>query len=62
MRPESLAFVNHWLAMLDFTGVAIMWLVPDRHVEWCVAARESSSGEAVGGQRGVQLGLSTPCG
>ena len=42
--------------MLVFTGVAIMWLVPDRRVEWCLAARESSSGEAVGCQRGVQLG------
>jgi uncharacterized membrane protein len=39
----ALAFVNPWLAMLVFTGVAIMWLVPDRRVERYLAARESSS-------------------
>jgi len=39
-----LAFVNPWLAMLVFTGVAIMWLVPDRRVERYLATRESGSG------------------
>jgi uncharacterized membrane protein len=39
----ALAFVNPWLAMLVFTSVAIMWLVPDRRVERYLAARESSS-------------------
>jgi uncharacterized membrane protein len=39
----GLAFVNPWLAMLVFTSVAIMWLVPDRRVERYLAARESSS-------------------
>jgi uncharacterized membrane protein len=38
----ALAFVNSWLAMLVFTGVAIMWLVPDRRVERYLAAREST--------------------
>jgi len=38
-----LAFVNPWLAMLVFTGVAIMWLVPDRRVERYLATREQSS-------------------
>ena len=40
----ALAFVNPWLAMLVFTSVAIMWLVPDRRVERYLAARESISG------------------
>jgi len=39
----ALAFVNPWLAMLVFTSVAIMWLVPDRRVERYLEARESSS-------------------
>ena len=39
----ALAFVNPWLAMLVFTGAAIMWLVPDRRVERYLAVRESSS-------------------
>jgi uncharacterized membrane protein len=39
----ALAFVNPWLAMLVYTGVAIMWLVPDRRVERYLAAREPGS-------------------
>ena len=39
----GLAFVNPWLAMLVFSSVAIMWLVPDRRVERYLAAREPSS-------------------
>jgi uncharacterized membrane protein len=39
----ALAFVTPWLAVLVFTGVAIMWLVPDRRVERYLDARESSS-------------------
>ncbi|MEO6144467.1 MAG: TMEM175 family protein [Dermatophilaceae bacterium] len=38
----ALAFVNPWLAMLVFTSVAIMWLVPDRRVERYLAAHETS--------------------
>ena len=42
----ALAFVTPWMAMLIFTGVAIMWLVPDRRVERYLAARRSSSAPA----------------
>jgi uncharacterized membrane protein len=38
----ALAFVNPWLAMLVFTSVAVMWLVPDRRVERYLDSRESS--------------------
>jgi uncharacterized membrane protein len=41
----ALAFVAPWLAVLVFTSVAIMWLVPDRRVERYLAARESCSTE-----------------
>ena len=39
----AFAFVRPWLAMLVFTAVAIMWLVPDRRVERYLEARESRS-------------------
>jgi uncharacterized membrane protein len=29
----ALAFVEPWLALLPYVGVALMWLVPDRRVE-----------------------------
>jgi uncharacterized membrane protein len=29
----GLAFVNSWLAVAIYTGVALMWLVPDRRIE-----------------------------
>jgi uncharacterized membrane protein len=38
-----LAFVNPWLAMLVFTVVAVIWLVPDRRVERYLATREPSA-------------------
>jgi uncharacterized membrane protein len=38
----ALAFVSPWLAMVVFTGVAVMWLVPDRRVERYLATRQSS--------------------
>ena len=38
----ALAFVSPWLAVLVFTSVAILWLVPDRRVERYLDARESS--------------------
>jgi uncharacterized membrane protein len=37
----ALSFVSPWLAMLVFTSVAVMWLVPDRRVERYLAAREA---------------------
>ncbi|MEP7369012.1 MAG: hypothetical protein ABI662_05120 [Dermatophilaceae bacterium] len=39
----ALSFVAPWLAILVFTSVAIMWLVPDRRVERYLAAQESRS-------------------
>jgi uncharacterized membrane protein len=39
----ALAFVSPWLAVLVFTCVAIMWLVPDRRVERYLAVRESNT-------------------
>ena len=38
----ALAFVSPWLAMLVFTSVAVIWLVPDRRVERYLDSRESS--------------------
>jgi uncharacterized membrane protein len=38
-----LALVSPWLGMLVFTGVAVMWLVPDRRVERYLEAHESAS-------------------
>jgi uncharacterized membrane protein len=38
-----LAFVTPWVAIAVYTGVAIMWLVPDRRVERYLAAREATS-------------------
>ena len=40
----ALAFLDPWLAMLVFTGVAVMWLVPDRRVERYLAGRVPGSG------------------
>jgi uncharacterized membrane protein len=37
----ALAFLAPWLAVLVFSAVAIMWLVPDRRVERYVATQES---------------------
>jgi uncharacterized membrane protein len=39
----ALALVSPWLGMLVFTGVAVMWLVPDRRVERYLAAQDSTS-------------------
>lgn len=36
----ALAFVTAWLAVLVFTSVAIIWLVPDRRVERYLAAQK----------------------
>lgn len=36
----ALAFVSPWLAILVFTVVAVMWLVPDRRVKKYLATRE----------------------
>jgi uncharacterized membrane protein len=44
----ALAFVTPWLAMLVFTGVAVMWLVPDRRVERYLERRESNAMDSGG--------------
>jgi uncharacterized membrane protein len=35
----GLSFVDRWLAVAIYVGVALMWLVPDRRVERTIAAR-----------------------
>src|SRR3954469_11411501 len=37
-----LAFVDAWLGLVPFVVVALMWLVPDRRVERCVASHQES--------------------
>ena len=37
----ALALVSPWLGMIVFTGVAVMWLVPDRRVERYLDAQGS---------------------
>jgi uncharacterized membrane protein len=37
----ALALVSPWLGMIVFTGVAVMWLVPDRRVERYLEAQGS---------------------
>jgi uncharacterized membrane protein len=40
----GLAFVNRWLAVAVFAGVALMWLVPDRRVETALIALSEPGG------------------
>lgn len=43
----GLAFVEPWLALVPYAGVALMWLVPDRRVERYLAReREEETGSA----------------
>ena len=37
----GLAFVNSWMAVAIYVGVAMMWLVPDRRIEKHVGARSA---------------------
>jgi len=37
----GLAFVNPWMAVAIYVGVALMWLVPDRRIESLVAGSTS---------------------
>jgi uncharacterized membrane protein len=39
----ALCFAAPWLGMAVFTGVALMWLIPDRRVERYLEAREAGS-------------------
>jgi uncharacterized membrane protein len=36
----ALSFVNAWLAIAVYTGVAVLWLVPDRRIERVLAQNE----------------------
>jgi uncharacterized membrane protein len=38
----GLSFVNRWLGMAVFVGVALMWLVPDRRLERILASDEGA--------------------
>ena len=43
----ALAFVEPWIALVPYVGVALMWLIPDRRVEHYLeaeAAREAGAG------------------
>jgi uncharacterized membrane protein len=35
-----LAFVNQWISDAIYTGVALMWLVPDRRIETTLEKRK----------------------
>jgi len=39
----ALAFVEPWLGLVPFVGVALMWLVPDRRVERYLAQEREAS-------------------
>ena len=41
----GLAFVQPWLGLIPYAGVALMWLVPDRRVERYLQAASTSGGE-----------------
>jgi len=38
----ALSFVNRWLAVAVYIGVAVMWFIPDRRVERKIAAAEAT--------------------
>jgi hypothetical protein len=40
-----LSFVDRWLALAVYVGVALMWLVPDRRVERHVAVARAKPRE-----------------
>jgi uncharacterized membrane protein len=41
----GLSFVDRWLAVAVFVGVALMWLVPDRRVERTITARAADAAD-----------------
>jgi uncharacterized membrane protein len=41
----GLSFVDRWLAVAVFVGVALMWLVPDRRVERTMVARAADAAD-----------------
>ena len=38
----GLAFLSDWLAVAVYTGVALMWLVPDRRIERTIAVKPAA--------------------
>jgi uncharacterized membrane protein len=44
----ALSFVNHWLAVAVYAGVALMWLVPDRRLERIVTGKAADLGADLG--------------
>ena len=44
----GLSFLNQWLAVAVYVGVALMWLVPDSRVERTIAARTAVGGSEAG--------------
>jgi uncharacterized membrane protein len=42
----GLSFVNQWLAVAIYVGMALLWLVPDRRVERTIAARTVDAADA----------------
>lgn len=46
MVAVGLAFLNHWIAMAIYAGVAVMWFIPDRRIERIIAAREDIGEDA----------------
>jgi uncharacterized membrane protein len=41
----GLSFVDRWLAVAVFIGVALMWLIPDRRVERTITARAADAAD-----------------
>jgi uncharacterized membrane protein len=41
----ALSFVNRWIAVAVYVGVALMWLVPDRRVERHVSQAAANHSE-----------------
>jgi hypothetical protein len=37
----GLSFVDRWLSMVIYAGMALVWLVPDRRIERTVAAHRT---------------------
>jgi len=47
----ALAFVNRWISIGLYVGMAALWLIPDRRVETVVQAGEDGAGSHAGANR-----------
>jgi TMEM175 potassium channel family protein len=45
----GLSFVNHWLAVAVYAGVALMWLIPDRRLERTITGQAETSQDTASG-------------